>query len=67
VRRTQVVTQADLEAMNAALEALDAARDAVTTVQDACREKDDSDRVGRCKIAKFRLAEARTIIEHAFR
>lgn len=65
--RLQVVTQADLEAMNAALEAIVHADDAISLVQTMCREKADSDRAGRCKIARFRLNEARQIIEHAFR
>jgi hypothetical protein len=63
----QVVTQADLEAMNAAIEAIEAADDAIELVQAMCREKQDSDRAGRCKIARFLLNEARQIIEHAFR
>jgi hypothetical protein len=65
--RTQVVTQGDLEALNAALDAIAHADDAISTVRAMCLEKQDSDRAGRCKIARFRLNEARQIIEHAFR
>ena len=67
VKRTSVVTQADLAALDAVLTALEKTDAEVVTLQEMCREKGDSDRLGRCRIARFRLDEARKIMEHAFR
>lgn len=65
--RTQVVTQADLEALNATLEAIDRSESMFRDLEAACREKGDTQRVQACYVARLRLGEARRIVEHAFR
>ena len=65
--RNGVVTQADLEALNAVLERMRDVDEELRDLEALCRQKGDTQRVQSCYVSRLRLGEARAIVEHAFR